>query len=441
MLDSSLEHKGYFWLPGKPKEQLAGILKFNQIDGITLELFGAFKGLREVEKETIVIIGHTDTGKKITLSNCFESQHKMSIPGFETSIVSAINLFIGECFENISSIKFDELCVSYESINQWFQISGFEKAIHDEETKEVTVKYKKPDNIIFNIDESWSLNIEFNYYAPMGYTVPSEKVEVRQQPELVFKSKDKEEFEVFKTQFHVFNSLLSVCYFSYPKVISIDFYIKREAQDYKKIEWYYKHGLNYSKFPKHNSKHDFLIQYKDLSVNPNMVILQWFNSYSKLSASINILTENFMKRNDSVEFRFLGLTQAIENYHRRVRGGKYAFITRIKEVLDYLPEKVKTSLITNENELLEDIRKNRNYLTHYNEELESAVAPLKELFLLSEKMKIILLSTLLKHIGLSDGEAEKIIIQKSTLLFNHIIKYETVERYIKEWQEEEKNSK
>lgn len=42
-MQEQLEFKEYFWQPENPEYHIAGVLKFNQYDGIDLELFGEFK--------------------------------------------------------------------------------------------------------------------------------------------------------------------------------------------------------------------------------------------------------------------------------------------------------------------------------------------------------------------------------------------------------------
>jgi ApeA N-terminal domain 1 len=439
MLDTDFEHKGYFWLPEDPEEQLAGILKFSQAEGVVLDLFGYFdKYVNPYSKESNIILGITSSGKKVTLQNCFEHSRSMGMPGFASSSISSINLFIGDHFKTVEDLCFSELCISYKGINEWLDISGFEKPIYDGVNKELSVKYKKPSDIIFEIKDDWNLLVQFNYFAPLQYFHPVEKFEIRQAPVIVFKPLQITNFKEFNNQLHVFNSLISICYFSYPQVESIEYYITDEdnPENTKKIQWYYRHGINYSKLKKYSSRHDFLMTYKDIKVNSEDIFKNWYRLYEQASATIDTLAEELMHRNNNIEFRFLGLTQAMESFHQRIKGGKVNFIVRIERIMENLPLKIRKELVSDTNEFSKMIRRNRNFLTHHDEKLKDGSASLGELFQMSERLKIILITSILKEVGVDDSDLERIIISKGVFLFNHILKYENVENYIKDWDAE-----
>ncbi len=439
MLDTEFEHKGYFWLPENPEEQLAGFLKFSQAEGVVLDLFGYFdKYVNPYSKESNIILGITFCGKKITLHNCFEHSRSMGMPGFASSSVSSINLFIGDHFKTVEDLCFSKLCISYKEINEWLDISGFEKPIYDSINKELSIKYKKPSDIIFEVKDNWNLLVQFNYFAPVQYFRPVEKFEIRQAPVIVFKPLQIANFKEFNKQLHVFNSLISTCYFSYPQIESIEYYITDEdnPESTKKIEWYYRHGINYDKFRKHKSRHDFLVTYSDIEGNSKIILKNWYCLYEQASETINTLTEELMHRNNNIEFRFLGLTQALESFHQRMKGGKVSFIDRIEGVIENLPPKIQKGVLLGQNDFSKKIRRNRNYLTHHDEKLKNGAASLGELFQITERLKIILITSILKETGIEDSDLEKIIISKGVFLFNHIIKYENVEEYIKGWSAE-----
>ena len=80
MLLTEFEYKGYFWIPENPKEQIPGVLKFSQMDGINLELFGYLEYDQKNKEEIVIVLGFTSDGKKITMLKCFEYSRKNSVP-------------------------------------------------------------------------------------------------------------------------------------------------------------------------------------------------------------------------------------------------------------------------------------------------------------------------------------------------------------------------
>jgi len=130
-----------------------------------------------------------------------------------------------------------------------------------------------------------------------------------------------------------------------------------------------------------------------------------------------------------LQHKFLSLIQAIESYHRRVYGGKYLsdndyiptreallkvvcqkindddFRKSLKEKLKYLSEfslqkrlkeilkkcgDVINLLIQDNEEFIEDVKNTRNFLTHYDKNIERKAKSGKELYMLVQKMKFVL---------------------------------------------------
>jgi hypothetical protein len=360
-----------------------------------------------------------------------EYSKKFGIPGFPQSFISAVYLFVGEHFNSIEEMMFDHMSVEHEELNHWLDISGFEKPHNDKENDETTIKYKKPENIILNVNTAWQIEIAFTVFWPGPWFIPVEKAEIRQVPRVVFKPRQKESFDSFQSQLHKINSFLTICYFTFPKFQAWELYKKNENKaderdnDFIKIEVLFQHRVDYDNYKIHDSRHAFLITYADMNGNFEAILSKWFELSDKITASINILTDCFMNRKGPVEFYFLGLAQAIENMHRRLGKTDIVFLKRIKEMIANLPPNISEALLSNEPKFADRIKENRNYFTHYDEKLDAKKAPLGELFFISEKMKIILIVNLIKELGFTDEETNKIILGKSVWLFNHLIKIDT----------------
>ncbi|MGN6268218.1 MAG: HEPN domain-containing protein [Ginsengibacter sp.] len=427
-MQEKLEFKGYFWQPENQEYHIAGVLKFDQYEGIDLELFGEFKKrLNSNSKENNIVLGITSNGKKITLLNCHEYSRGLSLPGFQHSSISSIYLFIGAHFESIEDFTFDSLTIVYKDLNLWLDISGFEKPSYDEKHNEVTITYKRPDNLWFNLNQDWKIEIMFSFYGPIDYFTPLEKIEIKQIPEIILKSSVKRKFQDFQNYLYAINSFLSVCYYTFPIVSSLEFHgtQKHEKENGIKANLYFLDKVNYKNYRQHDSHHDFLITYTDIKDSLQKKLNNWIALKEKIAATIDILTECFMNRGNPIELHFLSLSQAMENMHRRITTEDIYFKHRIEAMIKNVPVKIKKALLFNEPDFVERIRINRNYFTHFDEKHEKKAAPLSELYMLSEKMKIILLVNVLKEIDLSNTEVEEIILNKGKFLFNHLIKTNT----------------
>ncbi|MCQ2167184.1 MAG: hypothetical protein MJY69_00745 [Bacteroidales bacterium] len=117
--------KGYWWLPSKPEEKIAGVLTFNGKDPSTLELFGCFESFnsqnyRKFDPDACeVILGFTQRGIKYSLLNNIRSSFSTSsyeICTFTTNIILEgihINDMRQQCF-------FGEI-LSFKNLRTWYK--------------------------------------------------------------------------------------------------------------------------------------------------------------------------------------------------------------------------------------------------------------------------------------------------------------------------------
>lgn len=428
-MEHRIETKGYFWVPSEPRDQLAGILRFNQFEGIVLELFGQFTTFIKIgSRDNNFILGFTPKGEKLTLMKCFEYSRSFGVPGFPLSSISAVYLFWGEHFTSTEQLFFDKMSIVYEDINTWLDISGFEKPLHNRDKKEIVLKYQKPQDLEYEVNPGWKVGVDFSFFSQLEYFIPTEMASIKQVPEVVIRPVKKGKFDDFLKHFQSINSFLAICYFTFPIIKSVEFSLQIceeeeiSGEKFIKVALYFHHGIDYKKYSKHDSAQRFLLTFKDLALPFELVISKWFLLFDKIEASIKILSNCFMNRKESTEFYFLGLCQAMENMHRRLSGNdRMSFLNRLEAMIEALPGNVRTGLLSNESNFAERIRNNRNYFTHYDASREESKASLNELFLLSEKMKIIIIAHLIMEIGFSQVQAEQIIIEKSGWLFNHLI--------------------
>jgi hypothetical protein len=435
---SSIEFKGYFWLPTNPEKRLPGLLKFDPENAIEVELWGQFHNYTNPSSmDNNILLGISSDGKKITMLNCFEHSRGMSIPGFPVSAFSAIYMFVGEHFKSIEELQFKQAVVEYEDANLWLGISGFDNPEYDSLSKEVRLKYKQPEQIVTRIDEHWMAKIEFNFHSPMKNLKPTARASIEQKPLFVFVPLLEQTFKDFQNIYSTFSSFLALCYFTFPVIKSIFFHIHNPMRDEEfepdvfEIQLYYASQYQHATYKIHKNRQDFLLRYND--INFGEILEKWFLLNTKIEATIDILTENLMKRNMTpTEFTFLGYVQALENMHRQLRGTKISLKERLDEIVAALPVNIAESLLQNEIDFTNRIKNHRNYFTHYSSNSNGyAKASMNELFILSEKMKIILITSILKELDLSDNDIEQIIIGKGIFLFNHLIKVEDVKDWVK----------
>lgn len=438
-MEETINWKGYFYQPAHPENQLPGIITFDQDKGIELELFGQFDHSEAASsRDERILLGFTSNGKKLTLLGCFGGLRGISIPGFPTSGYSAIYLFVGAHFQKVTDIRFNTCSIDYADINQWLDITGFAQPSYNYETNELQVSYKQPERIRFQISDGWRGEFEFVFFRPLEYSLPSTEVKIRQTPLFHLKPDKAHPFKTFHEKYSAFNSFLAINYFTFPRIKEINFYIDKEKEDeydvnFIKVQLYFKRGVAFDEKEKHKSRHDFLVEYKNYESGFEAFIGNWYKLVDSVDASIGILTETLMKRGNPMELHFISLVQALENFHRRLifPGQKYLNI-RLDEIVNSLPPKTADVLLGSEVDFTKRVTKNRNYYTHYSADNEKHAASLSELFILSEKLKIICIVLLLQQIKFDDDQIDKMILTKGVYMFNHIVDTKKYADYIRE---------
>lgn len=426
----SFEWKGYFSLPNDT-EQIPGILKFNPVDGLSLDLFGQFQRYQNPSsKENNLILGFTEKGKKLTLLNCYEDSRSMSLPGFPTSRFSALHLLVGKQFSSIEEIIFDRCEIEYVDLNHWIAVSGFEKPVYENAYNNATIKYNRPERIIVPIKPGWQLQFEFQYTGPMEYFSISSSATLSQQTIVLLVPEVPQTFSQFLDLQYHFQKFLAIGYFQMPYTSKIHFFQKKETveegeSNYQKLQYFFgAGGQSENKYKEHRNKTDFLLRYKDYGESFNTYLEKWFFFQPELKPSIDMLSEAFMKRGLPSEFYFTGMMQAMENLHRKTIGGKNKSLRqRLDDLMKQLSPYLLRSMLHNEPNFLDRIVKNRNHYTHLHSTDETFIpASLTELFILAEKLKIMLIALLLQEMGFSQQQTARQIITKSVWLFNHLIK-------------------
>src|SRR5260370_15488542 len=119
----AFEFLGQWWVLPDQTKAIPGTLTFTNQDGIRLMLMGSFKSIPELQnfKTYPIILGITQDGKSITLSECMEIQIQLGLSGSNYSnqgfrIGSA---YIGFHFADPQEIRFHKIEVQYSHLPDW----------------------------------------------------------------------------------------------------------------------------------------------------------------------------------------------------------------------------------------------------------------------------------------------------------------------------------
>lgn len=454
----SLELVGHWWLSANPKKTIAGTLKFDPVNGGSLDLLGSFQDFPEFGKvfDVDIILGFVD-GKRITLFRCYAKGSNMNLTaGGPVSIKSSFIVsvvFIGYHFEKKEDVVFKTLSASYSYLEDWTQITGFQFSLQSDKENHLNqyeVKYKFPDKLEANI-EGARLSLDYSF-RDGGDKLREFKLTqttfLKIEPTVACHIE-----EYFRSYlYHAQNFIsLGVGRAVYPLIMKgknenckID--LGEGRTEYSDIEIYYK-TKEFQESSKKIHPMDMLFFLGDIKDDLEKYLNNWFKKAELIQPVYDLYFATLYSPKMYLQHEFLSLIQALEVYHRRVHGGKYlsdddfkgvyeklvnaipgeteadfqASLTgkmkylheyslrkRLKKITDDF-KNVIGILIKDVSFFMKSIEDTRNFLTHYDTSLEDKKKDGQELYTLTEQMKFLLEICFLSEIGMTEDKIKQLV--------------------------------
>lgn len=448
----SFQYYGYWWIPENIDNKIAGILNFDSDNGAKLDLLGTFEkstSLMDTLKRNF-ILGITQEGKRITLYKCLINDAKISIPGLNTSSYSAEFVFVGAHFLSEEDIIFDKVDVNLQYSEKWANLSGFdikEKFDNEESPKLFTIEYNIPKIINVHLYNGTNISIQLMLTGSYG----SNNVNLMEK--LIFSINPDKPQGINSYIFDIFYKLecfltLAIGEPVYPMIIRAWIHSKKEKNNNRSTDVliYYLTGNKNSDSKKINL-FNIIFSLRDIKDNLEIYLNNWFKKFEYLKPVYELYFSIMYNYNGFLESEFLTLIQAIESYHRRTMSGIYLtelefeqvyniLIDSIpkdlcndvkiafKEKLKYLNEfslrnrlkdlynKYKDILdlfINDPKKFINYIVNTRNYLTHYDKNLERKALKDQHLIYCTEQLKVLLQIIFLSELGFSQELIKNII--------------------------------
>lgn len=457
-------YNGSWFLPENPEIQIPGVLTFDGKSDGDLELFGSFRNLFLKEeddtkyKTPLFIHGNTVDGKQITLYNSFEYSRSM-FSGIPTSKYSTFYIIIGHHYPSLEDFKFYKIEGKFTNLNRWVNKYGF-KIDSGLFESNVDLKYNPPSRIQFKVNDTINGGIVFSYNTPTFQE--TDKITIEQNTVIGFWSENPIPFSDIMDYLMLFQNFITLGTLQpcHPTFISL--HSRKTEKDSEDIDdeiyttLIYKPGFN---FVEENKRRMFLFQYTDIETNFETIIQKWYSLKETISPITNLLLDSFYFKERNRENGFLNIVQSLETYHRRFKTNSVLSKTehdvKIKSILDsvqndykdWLKEKLLFSnepslkerltelinnlpidtlneLIPDKEKFITDTKNSRNYYTHYNHKLEKKSLKGKHLFVLTEKLKIVLIGTVLIETGFTLEEVNKLFKGKDKYLYQHLYRKE-----------------
>ncbi len=460
-MEDTFELKGRWWLPESPENEVPGELIYSPEDGVRLELQGDLHVPGDGEfhppifRNAGIILGITLKGKEVSLLDC--TQHKGNVTLGETRVIPQTAFrckyaFIGYHFASSESVRFQEIRVRFTQLDDWFDQNPF----HFEQSNnfsDVNLTYNAPESCQVTVGE---YTISFISVGPSLNRPSAGEFSISQKAWIKITSINYERnYQEFLPVIRRIQDFLTLGVGIPVFPIEMEGYC---ASNYKVLEngkifpfpiqIYYARPWQTKKARRiYPAEMVFTLKY--LQNRLDYYLQNWFKKADDLKPVLDIYFSLLYRDDIYAEFRFLGLAQAIETYHRRMYGGKYQpddeYIAGLyKQFLQAIPDEIdgsfRKSLVegklryaneyslrkrlqelirslqnillfsfiadtTERNKFIDQVCNTRNYLTHYDIELQSKAATTgEEIYQLQIELRAILDALFLRDIGFAvDG--------------------------------------
>lgn len=427
-----IKYSGQWWSPANPDNRVHGVLSFNQSAGARLELDGALEG------HPNIINGVSLDNTKITLHDCIVSNPNEfwgNIPIFMQSHIYAHRLYLGIHFGKQEDIKFKRLYCQMSTLNEWVRKSGF--SVQREVGGEV-ITYKQPNAISVLINPELKITIDFWCASSYRYST----INLKQVARVAFHSPKAQSIDDYLRLLHHFRNFLCLAtqVSTFPQEISG--FINEESPT-SEVKILYQLDASIST---KDDVYSSLFTFTDIESEFASCIQNWYKKYEVLEPVCQLYFSALYGRFVYLNLKFLCLVQALEAYHNRTTTNQELapkeHDKRVFEILEAVPNEYKEwlqneltysnepnlrkrlkdlydtfsiilkSLNTNRKSFINKVVNTRNYLTHYDLDLKRKGAKGKELFILTEKLRILIEMCLLKEIGFSLEEINPLILKR-----------------------------
>lgn len=463
---------GEWFIPTNTENRIHGILSFDPIEGTELELFGSLLGDKFQPEFTNqeIILGITNNGEQITLYSCTMTKFEGSAvfakveSGKPLTIYSVEYLLNGLHVKDSAELVFNQISSDIFNLGEWIGISGFDQINNffiDTSKKDITkIEYKLPENIEFQINNNTRGKFKFRV-KQSDHTRYQKAVTVSQNVEFqVISDNEKSMSELLKELF-IFQNFLSLALYKSTYPLSITLSGEKHKKEYSNGEFYqkaiklYLSSRNFKSNEKPRSDMEMIFSYWKIKSDFSAIINNWYSKYEKLEPAFDLVFEQFYNGNVFSINTFLNLAQSAETFHARIHnhtkiprekykemkedilkitpdkyhtwltdqfkfGNNLNLHSRLTELVDKYSNNILDRIIGDKSIFVLNVKRSRNYYTHYSKDEQKKALKGAELYYLSEKLKILLVCSFLIEVGFDRDKLSKSLDSIKWRHFNHL---------------------
>lgn len=446
-MENAVEYEGIWWLPGQDEPTVSGTLRYDPLEGITLDTLGLLvNGGAETAENVDVIIGISSNGKQLSLINCLERCTTNNRPGIKTQQYIADLLAINLHVERKSDLKLHRLGLGCTDLSAWVDRHGFTISDNLEEGI-IGINYKQPEPVRAVLSGGFELTVGTSVKGPSrGW--PQKEAIITETDWLFIRSDREIGFDQLWMMASRLRDFLSLAVGHPVFITEVSGQSEKSKVEIRGHTYYNKIQILLSqrdKPEKHrpiDRPNKVLLPLAEVEEQLGNVLSRWFERSELLSPALDLYFSTLYEPCIHLERHFLFLAQAIETYHRRISDTTDLppdeHENRCKAILDTVPSQYKDWLdgkLEYSNELsfrrrikalvgrFKDVLEGyidrkpfahkvyvtRNWLTHYDEKQKAQAAKGLDLLDLIYKLRSLLEASFLSEIGLTNEEIKRIL--------------------------------
>ena len=384
------------------------------------------------------ILGHIEKDGPVIIDRCYHMSRKRNIAHgelMESDVILAYRAIVGLLSDQDTSPSFNAVTFSVEGIDEWVGVSGIKISTQSKKS-DLTISYNVPENVTLNLENGMQLLITFAWTPP---DIPSTKrAEVTQKVYFKLISQKPHELDIFIS---IAEKIAAFLCFIMDEIVCLE---RVKAAPSAKI---YCSSWPYSTNEPKIREFRMLFRFKKIQHRAESVINSWIENYEQIAPAVNLYFLTKTGRISTIDLQFLTLAQALEAFHRRTCDETHMDKDKFEEIRKILikacpraqrnwfaPKLNYANELTLRNrlqrmikpfndfmggdyspKLVNSIINTRNYLTHYDPDLEEKAAEGQSLEFLILKMNALFRLHFLKLIGFDEEEIGSIVNECSSL--------------------------
>lgn len=474
-MTEKFEIVGEWFLPSDKKNRVHGILTFDPQEGTDLELYGNLTGDHFFPefKDQNIILGLTSDSKQVTLYNCNMTKSGGATlvsngeSGKPSMTFSIRYLLIGLHVDHSEDLRFTQISSEIFNLGEWVGISGFKHEFDREKIKnhEITVEYKLPKQIQFDIDDNTKGLLNFVAKTP-SISRYQKTATISQKVEFQTNSTNEKSIDELLSNIITFQNFLTLALYKSTYPLSISLSGDMHKDDYgngnvynKNIKLFFS-SRNFKLKDKPQLDLEMIFDYRRIKDSFPTIIKNWYKKYELLEPAFDLVFEQFYNGNRFTINTFLNLAQSAETFHARAHnhtkipkeqykkmkeeilravqteeyqkwlndqfnfGNNLNLHQRLTELTEKYSNRILDKILGDKPQFVLNVKNSRNYYTHYSKDGEKKALKGGELFYLSERLKILLVCSFLIEIGFDKNNLATFLDSIKFRLFNHLANWQ-----------------